>query len=29
VVAFFATGSMCLIIYVFFAEVFGDGQSPF
>ncbi|SRR5579864_5673611 len=29
VVAFLATASMCLIIYVFFAEVFGDGQSPF
>jgi hypothetical protein len=29
VVAFFATGSMCLIIYVFLAEVFGDGSAPF
>lgn len=28
VVAFFATGSMCLIIYVFLAQVFGDG-TPF
>lgn len=29
VVAFFATGSMCMIIYVFLAEVFGDGNAPF
>ncbi len=29
IIAFFATSSMCLIIYVFLAEVFGDGQSPF
>jgi hypothetical protein len=29
VVAFFATSSMCLIIYVLMAEVFGDGSSPF
>src|SRR5258708_24738535 len=25
VISFFATGSLCLIIYVFLAEVFGDG----
>ena len=29
VVAFLATSSTCLIIFVFLAEVFGDGQSPF
>lgn len=29
VIAFFATSSMCLIIYVFLAEVFGDGLAPF
>jgi len=28
-VSFFATGSTCLIIYVFLAEIFGDGQAPF
>jgi hypothetical protein len=28
-IAFVATGSMCLIIYVFLAEVFGDGTAPF
>jgi hypothetical protein len=29
VIAFFTTASLCLIIYVYLAEVFGDGQSPF
>jgi hypothetical protein len=29
IVAFFATSSMCLIIYVFLSEVFGDGSAPF
>ena len=29
VVGFFATSSMCLIIYVMMHEVFGDGSSPF
>lgn len=29
IIAFFATASMCLIIYVFMTEVFGDGSSPF
>jgi hypothetical protein len=29
VVAFFTTGTMCLIIYIYFAEIFGDGSSPF
>lgn len=27
--AFFATGSLALIIYVFVAEAFGDGTPPF
>lgn len=29
IIAFFTTGTLCLVIYVYFAEVFGDGQSPF
>jgi hypothetical protein len=29
IVAWFATGSMCLIIYVFLVQVFGDGSAPF
>jgi hypothetical protein len=29
IVAFFATSSMCLIIYVLMSEVFGDGSPPF
>ena len=29
VVAFFTTGTLCLIIYVYLTEVFGDGQAPF
>lgn len=29
VVAWFATGSMSLIVFVFLSEVFGDGSSPF
>jgi hypothetical protein len=29
VISFFATGSLSLIIYVFLAEVFGDGTAPF
>ena len=29
IVVFFATGSMCLIIYVFLVQVFGDGAPPF
>jgi hypothetical protein len=29
VIAFFATSAMCLIIYVFLVEVFGDGSAPF
>jgi len=29
VVAFFATSSMCLIIYCLVVEVFGDGAPPF
>jgi len=29
VVAFFTTSSICLIIYVFLAEAFGDGSAPF
>ena len=29
VVAFFATTSTCLIIYVFLVQVFGDGSAPF
>jgi hypothetical protein len=29
VVAFLATGSMGLIVFVFLAEVFGDGNPPF
>jgi hypothetical protein len=29
VVSFFATSSLCLIIYVYLAEVFGDGSAPF
>jgi hypothetical protein len=29
VVAWFTTGSMSLIIFVFLAEVFGDGNPPF
>jgi hypothetical protein len=29
VVAFFATASMGLIVYVFLVEVFGTGQAPF
>jgi hypothetical protein len=29
IVAFFATGSMCVIIYVFLAEALGDGSAPF
>ncbi len=28
-IAIFATGSMCLIIYVFLAEILGDGSAPF
>ena|SRR5580698_7477611 len=28
-VAYFAAGSMCLIIYVFLVQVFGDGAPPF
>jgi hypothetical protein len=28
-IAIFATGSMCIIIYVFFAEILGDGSAPF
>jgi hypothetical protein len=29
VVAFFATASMCLIIYVFLSEIFNGGSAPF
>ena len=29
VISFFATTSLCLIIWVFLAEVFGDGTAPF
>ena len=29
IVAFFATGSICLIIWVFLVEVFGQGIAPF
>jgi hypothetical protein len=29
VIAFFATSSLCVIVYVFLAEVFGDGSAPF
>ncbi len=29
IVAFFATSSLCLIIYVLVADVFGDGSMPF
>jgi hypothetical protein len=29
VIAFFATASMGLIVYVFLVEVFGSGQAPF
>jgi hypothetical protein len=29
VIAFFATSSMGLIVYVFLVEVFGSGQAPF
>ncbi len=29
VIAFFATSTMGLIVYVFLAQVFGDGQAPF
>jgi hypothetical protein len=29
VVAFFSTASTCIIIWVFLAEVFGDGTAPF
>jgi hypothetical protein len=29
IIAFFATSSLCLIIYVFLVEVFGDGSAPF
>lgn len=29
IIAFFATGSMCLIIYVFLVQIFGDGSAPF
>jgi hypothetical protein len=29
VIAFFATGSLGLIVYVFLVEVFGSGQAPF
>jgi hypothetical protein len=29
VVAYFAAGSTCMIIYVFLVEVFGDGSAPF
>jgi hypothetical protein len=29
VISFFATGSLCLIVYVFLHEVFGDGTAPF
>jgi hypothetical protein len=29
IIAFFATSSMCLIIYVFLVQVFGDGSGPF
>jgi hypothetical protein len=28
-IAFFATSSMCVIIYVFLAEALGDGSAPF
>ena len=29
IIAFFTTGTLCLIIYAYLSEVFGDGQSPF
>jgi hypothetical protein len=29
IIAFFATSSICLIIYVFLVQVFGDGSAPF
>jgi hypothetical protein len=29
VIAFFATSSLCVIVYVFLSEVFGDGSAPF
>lgn len=29
VVAFLTTSTLCMIIYVYLSEVFGDGQSPF
>ena len=29
IIAFFATSSMCLMVYVFLHEVFGDGSAPF
>ncbi len=29
IIAFFTTCSLCLVIYVYLAEVFGDGTSPF
>jgi len=29
IISFFATSSLCLIVYVFLTEVFGDGSAPF
>jgi predicted permease len=29
VVAFFTTGSLCMIIYIYLSEAFGDGSAPF
>lgn len=29
VVAFFTMGTLCLIVYVYLSEIFGDGTSPF
>jgi hypothetical protein len=29
IIAFFATSSMCLMVYVFLHEAFGDGSAPF
>jgi hypothetical protein len=29
IISFFATSSLCVIVYVFLVEVFGDGSAPF
>jgi hypothetical protein len=29
IISFFTTSTLCLIVYVYLSEVFGDGSSPF